>query len=196
MVGILTTFFYIFTSFIVNILFLLNRNIKFSSFVKVKGFPSIQIFNKAKLILKHNVTLNSSNYDYHINMYKSVKLFAYGSGAVIEIGSNTRIHGSCIHARKQVKIGENCLIAANCNIMDSNGHEILVESPESRLIKMDEPIPIIIKDNVWIGANSIILPGVTIGKNSIIAAGSIVTKRVPENVIFGGNPAKLIRKLK
>ena len=54
--------------------------------------------------------------------------------------------------------------------------------------------PVKIENNVWIGACSIILPGVTINSNSIIGAGSIVTKDVPSNSIFAGNPAELIKK--
>jgi acetyltransferase-like isoleucine patch superfamily enzyme len=49
-------------------------------------------------------------------------------------------------------------------------------------------------DNVWIGARSIILPGVKIGSNSIIGAGSVVTKDVPSNCVYAGNPAKLIKQ--
>ena len=55
------------------------------------------------------------------------------------------------------------------------------------------PKPIHIGQNVWIGAGAIILPGVTIGDNSVIAAGSVVTKDVPENSVFGGNPAKFMK---
>ena len=47
---------------------------------------------------------------------------------------------------------------------------------------------------VWIGSGAIVLPGVTIGDNSVIGAGSVVTKDVPENCVYGGNPAKLIKK--
>ena len=56
-------------------------------------------------------------------------------------------------------------------------------------------LPITVKDNVWIGGNVVILPGVTIGKNSIVAAGAVVTKDVPDNVIVGGNPARVIREI-
>jgi len=56
-------------------------------------------------------------------------------------------------------------------------------------------LPITVEDNVWIGGNATILPGVTIGKNSIIAAGAVVTKDVAANTIVGGNPAQLIRAI-
>lgn len=56
-------------------------------------------------------------------------------------------------------------------------------------------LPITVGDNVWICAQATILPGVTIGKNSIVAAGAVVTKDVPENVLVGGNPARVIREL-
>ena len=55
--------------------------------------------------------------------------------------------------------------------------------------------PIVIEDNVWIGANVVVMPGVTIGKHSVIAAGSVVTKDIPADVVAGGVPAKIIRKL-
>ena len=55
------------------------------------------------------------------------------------------------------------------------------------------PAPIVIGKNVWIGANATIVPGVTIGNGSIIAAGAVVTKDVPENVVVGGVPAKIIK---
>lgn len=58
-----------------------------------------------------------------------------------------------------------------------------------------EPKSITIKDNVWLGVNSIILKGVTIGRNTVIGANSVVVKAIPSNVVASGNPAKVIRKL-
>jgi acetyltransferase-like isoleucine patch superfamily enzyme len=55
--------------------------------------------------------------------------------------------------------------------------------------------PVIIGDDVWIGANAVILPGVTIGKHCVVAAGAVVTKDVPDNTIVGGMPAKEIKKI-
>jgi acetyltransferase-like isoleucine patch superfamily enzyme len=55
--------------------------------------------------------------------------------------------------------------------------------------------PVIIRDNVWIGMNAVILKGVTIGENSVVAAGAVVTKSVPENVVVAGNPAIIVKQL-
>jgi len=57
------------------------------------------------------------------------------------------------------------------------------------------PGPIVIGKNVWIGANATVVPSVTIGDGSVIAAGAVVTKDVPANVIVGGVPAKIIKKI-
>jgi acetyltransferase-like isoleucine patch superfamily enzyme len=58
-----------------------------------------------------------------------------------------------------------------------------------------EGAPIVIEDNVWLGANVVVMPGVTIGKHSVVAAGSVVTKDVPPDTIVAGVPAKVVKKL-
>ena len=58
-----------------------------------------------------------------------------------------------------------------------------------------DPRPIVIEDNVWLGAGSTVMKGVTIGRNSVIGAGSVVTKDIPADVIAAGNPCRIIRKL-
>jgi acetyltransferase-like isoleucine patch superfamily enzyme len=85
------------------------------------------------------------------------------------------------------------LIAANCQIFDGNGHDISFPDVGNRINTTGASKPIVIEDNVWIGANSIILPGVTIGRGSVISANSVVTKDVPPMVIAGGNPAIIIK---
>ncbi|WP_321332886.1 acyltransferase [uncultured Bacteroides sp.] len=114
--------------------------------------------------------------------------------AKIIIGDNTRINGACIHAQNKIVIGKNCLIAANVQIFDSNGHLPAFDCVQLRINTRDIPKEIIIGDNIWIGANSIILPGVHIGNGSVIAAGSIVTQDIPAMVLAGGNPAKIIKE--
>lgn len=89
------------------------------------------------------------------------------------------------------------MIGVGTHIYDTNFHNI---DPTLRIGKNDpresvktRPIPI--NDNVFIGAFSIILKGVNIGKNSVVAAGSVVTKSIPDNQIWGGNPAQFIKNI-
>lgn len=175
--------------------FTLSKQLIIGQNITIKGLPIIDIRDGAKIEIGDDVTLNSENYGYHINMHSPVKLFAnIKKGAYLKIGNKTRIHGSCIHARYKIEIGDNCLIAANCQIFDCNAHHLSFDDPENRINTIGEAEPIIIEDNVWIGANSIILPGVTIGQGSIVAAGSVVTKNIPAMVIVAGNPAQIVKE--
>lgn len=91
----------------------------------------------------------------------------------------------------KIKIGDNALLAPNVGIYTA-GHCI---DPELRLNKQEYTAPVIIGNNVWIGANASILPGVTIGNNVVIGAGSVVTKDVPDNCVAIGNPCRVIRQV-
>jgi acetyltransferase-like isoleucine patch superfamily enzyme len=167
---------------------ILNSNVKF------KKIPSIIILFNSKIVLQEGVLLNSSNNNYHINMFNGVKLMADGNQAEIVIGKNSRIHGTCIHAKKKIIIGENCLIAANCQIIDSNAHDLQMNQPSNRLNTIDEGKDIEIGNNVWIGAGTTILGGTTIGAGSVVSANSVIKGNIPPNCIFGGNPASIIKQ--
>jgi acetyltransferase-like isoleucine patch superfamily enzyme len=157
----------------------------------IRKSPIVTVKRGGEIRIGDNVVLNSKNRGYHVNMFAPMKFVALGG--VIEIGDNSRIHGTSLHAKKRISIGKNCLIAANTIIMDSNSHELSLDKPEERLIKKDLPKEVIIEDNVWIAANVIILPGIHIGHDSVIAAGSVVVKDVPPQSLVGGNPAKVIK---
>ncbi|WP_430732036.1 sugar O-acetyltransferase [Vibrio vulnificus] len=90
-----------------------------------------------------------------------------------------------------IYIGNSVMIAPNVTIATA-GHPI---DPELRRRVAQFNIPVHIKDNVWIGANSVVLPGVTIGENSVIGAGSVVTKDIPANVVAVGNPCRVLRPI-
>ena len=78
------------------------------------------------------------------------------------------------------------------NVTFMNSDHDMADS--ERRAGMYHPKPIIVGDGCWIGANSLIMPGVTIGNGVVIAAGSVVTKDIPANEVWAGNPAKFIRK--
>lgn len=176
------------------VLVLFYKNVKFKKRLTVDKLPIIITKNRGAIEIDENVVLNSNNLGYHINMHSPVKLVADRQDAKIHIGANSRIHGCCIHAFKSIHIGRNCLIAANCHIFDGNGHDASFPNVENRINTYGDAQSIVIEDNVWIGANCIILPGVRIGFGSIIAAGSVVTKSIPSMCIAGGNPAKVIKQ--
>jgi acetyltransferase-like isoleucine patch superfamily enzyme len=118
-------------------------------------------------------------------------------GAVLDIGADTGISGASICAAVSVKIGQKVLIGANVTIADTDFHAI---NPAGRRHnKNHDEIasrPVLIGDNVFIGAGSYILKGVTIGENSIIGANSVVAKSIPANVIAAGNPAKIVKEIR
>ncbi|OHB60982.1 MAG: hypothetical protein A2168_07195 [Planctomycetes bacterium RBG_13_50_24] len=173
-----------------------KKGLHVGSGLKLIGMPLIDIRGNASVAIEDNVTLNSCNREYHVNMHSPVKLYADRNGAKIHIGKNTRIHGTCIHACEHIKIGENCLIAANTQIFDGHGHDLSFDNTANRINTEGGTQPIIIEDDVWIGINCIIIGGVTIGKGSIIGAGSVVTKSIPPFVIAAGNPARIIKDMK
>lgn len=97
----------------------------------------------------------------------------------------TLVDDTRIEIKDDVMIGPNVTIIAGTHPL----------SPELRLKKAQYNLPVVIEENVWIGAGAIILPGVTIGKNTVIGAGSLVTKDIPANVLALGSPCKVVREL-
>lgn len=83
-----------------------KKNIILGRDVIFKKKPIINIHRNANLIIGDNVTINSDNNRYHINMFSACKLMADRLDAIIKIGDNTRFHGSCIHAYKKIMIGK------------------------------------------------------------------------------------------
>lgn len=117
----------------------------------------------------------------------------------ITIGNNCSIHDYAhVTAINEIRIGNNVRTGKNVLITDNShgvsSYELLETAPNYRPLYSKGPV--IIEDNVWIGAKSSIMPGVRIGRGAIIGAGSIVTKDIPDFALAAGNPAKVIRIMK
>ncbi|WP_439482637.1 acyltransferase [Cyclobacterium plantarum] len=167
----------------------LNANIQRISYGKALRGNRVVISNRGKIVLGDNVSLNS----YPDGDLFVTGLITYFDDAEIIIGNNCNLNGTMIHCNISVKIGNYCMFGPGTKIVDNDSHRISIDISERR--KPAVRIPICIEDNVWVGMNSLILKGVKIGKNSIVAAHSVVTKEVPENVLVGGNPARIIKQL-
>lgn len=115
--------------------------------------------------------------DYGYNIEVGENFFANYNLTVLDVG--------------KVRIGKNAQIAPNVSIYTA-GHPI---HPESRNSGYEYGIDVTIGDNVWIGGNVCIMPGVTVGDNVVIGAGSVVTKDIPDSVIAVGNPCRVVRAI-
>ncbi len=148
----------------------------------LKGLGTIQFGSNVQIGVVSS-PLFYSNYAY---------IEARNLNSSIIIGNNVAINNNfSASSIDSIEIKDNVLIGLNCSIIDNDGHDI---DPENRS-KNTNSKSVIIEKNVFIGSNVTILKGVTIGEYSIIGNGSTVTKNVPKNVIFAGNPAQYIREI-
>lgn len=115
--------------------------------------------------------------DYGYNISVGDNFFANYNCTVLDVG--------------KVTIGDNVMLAPNVAIYTA-GHPV---HPQARNSRYEYGIPVKIGNNVWVGGNSVIAPGVTIGDNSVIGAGSVVVKDIPSGVIAAGNPCRVIREI-
>lgn len=113
-------------------------------------------------------------------------------GGVLEIGERSLVNFGCsLVATELVRIGAHCHIGPYTMMLDNDYHRI---EPERRLERPPSK-PIVLGDNVWIGARVFIASGVTVGTDSAIGAGSVVTSDVPPRVLAAGVPARIIKEL-
>ncbi|WP_028782412.1 sugar O-acetyltransferase [Thalassobacillus devorans] len=116
--------------------------------------------------------------------------FDYGKNT--HVGDNFFANFDCIILDVcEVRFGDNCLLAPSVQVYTAT-HPL--DSGERNSGK-EYAKPITFGDNVWVGGNAVINPGVTVGDNAVIASGAVVTKDVPANVVVGGNPAKVIKQI-
>lgn len=121
-----------------------------------------------------------------------LRILGFSGRIVLEDGCG--LNGTSITARsKTVRVGRNVMFGPDCMVVDGDYHEPW--PPEARKYSpgLERDADVIIGQNAWIGARSIILKGVTIGDNAIIAAGSVVTRSIPANALAAGNPARVIK---
>lgn len=149
--------------------------------VRVWGRPSVH--NSGTMIVQQRVRIFSTN---------AVTELVAQDGGLLEIGESTFINYGCsIAASQLVRIGPYCNIGTHVIMMDNDFHRIEPERRNER----PESAPIVLEENVWLGARVIVLGGVTIGQGSVVGAGSVVTRDIPPRTVAVGMPAKVIRNI-
>ncbi len=159
--------------------------------VKVKGKTKINgklfLRNSGEVFFGNNLEINSG-FSYNPIGGQCFTSIVVQKNAVLKICDNVGISNSAIYCKKKIIIGENVIIGGDCKIYDTDFHSVFLEDRLKEPQEGIKSLPVKINDGVFIGTGSIILKGVEIGENSVIAAGSVVSKNIPDNEIWGGNP--------
>ncbi len=154
----------------------LRRCTQVGRYVRVQG----------RVLVRNRGTLTIGERTLLVSTAARSELLAH-PGAVLAIGKRTFInYGVYISAHQEVRIGARCLVGHYAYILDNSYHDVVdhLQTPRSR--------PVIIGDDVWIGAHAIILPGVSIGDGACVGAGAVVRESVPARAIVAGNPAQIV----
>lgn len=173
---------------------LIGNKVQFQNF-KTTGIPYIMVARGGQFSIGKNFSMHNGIVGNPIGCYDRCSFFV-DRGAKLTIGDNVGMSQSALICHQCITIGNHVKIGGGVKIYDTDFHSL---DPEVRAsvvdIEQKTKAPVIVKDYAFIGAYSIVLKGVTIGENSIIGAGSVVTKSVPDNQIWGGNPAGFIRQI-
>ncbi|MGY3211149.1 acyltransferase [Mucilaginibacter sp. HD30] len=177
--------------FVTKLSFKLN-GVKFNSFSAI-GIPILDVDLKGSCELGTDVGIVSAARYATLGKSNRCKFVVWSGGKLI-IGNKVGMSNTAIIATLSITIGNNVLIGGGVTIVDTDFHSLNSDhwhtmADYDHMIKM----PVVIKDDVFIGMDSIILKGVTIGSGVVIAAGSVVSKDIPDNEVWGGNPAKFIK---
>lgn len=159
------------------------------------GVPIINVNLKGRFIIGANLRLNNGKYFNMIGRQQPC-YFIVGKNAELTIGDNVGLSSTAIVCWERIHIGNNVKIGGGVVIYDTDFHSLNADDRGKVIEDLNriKTAPVYVDDHAFIGSHCIILKGVHIGKYSIIGAGSVVTKSVPENEIWAGNPAKFIRK--
>jgi acetyltransferase-like isoleucine patch superfamily enzyme len=179
---------------IVTYFHLLGNGATFNDF-KTTGTPHITVSQSGSLALGKGFKMNNGIRGNPIGNFDRCTLYV-GNFATLSIGNNVGISQTALICHKEITIGSDVKIGGGTKIFDTDFHSL---DPHIRKSKNDTrekaSAPVLIKDGVFIGANCLILKGVIVGYNSVVGAGSVVSKSIPDNQIWAGNPAKFIREI-
>ena len=153
------------------------------------GFLKVLVISKAREIkYQYKIYLHAKKNHCTIslksNLTGDLNNLEIGEGSVVNSGANFRFK------QGRIKIGRNCLFGQNISIV---ANTYLIDGVRNISPSHMKASQVCIGDGVWIGTNAVIMPGVVVGDNSIIGASSVVTKDIPDNQVWAGNPAVLLR---
>lgn len=168
------------------------NQVEYASTVRISG--RLRVRNRGQLRIGESVII-TSDFDNNPVGGGSVTALYVSPGGRIEIGAGSSLSNVIIFCQEKIEIGKEVMLGGGVQVYDSNFHSTRyiyrVSRPDPDIVTK----PVMIEDGAFIGTGSLIMKGVTIGSKSVIAAGSVVVTPVPSNEIWGGNPAKFIKKI-
>ncbi len=173
-----------------------GRGVMLGGAVRVIGLPIVEIAAGSSITVGDRCVIISRSASTALGVSRPVILRTLREGARIDIGADVGLSGTTICAATHVSVGDRVLFGADVLVADTDFHEIGViprryaAPPEPK-----EADRVVIRDDVFIGARSIVLRGSTIGEGSVIGAGSVVKGEIPPGVVAAGNPCRVIRSL-
>lgn len=176
-------------------LFMKFNKIKYGKNLNLYGIPVIFKKKGSQLNIGENCTIKSSFLSNLVGLSQRTIILTRTKEAKLNIGNNVGISGATIYARKGISIGDNTLIGGNVKIFDNDFHPIEVEARNRDDKQAIGTRKVVIGKNCFIGCNVLILKGSKIGDGSVVGAGSVVCGEFPDNVVIGGNPARIIKEL-
>jgi len=159
------------------------------------GMPVVWRHPESRIVIGDGVRIISKTFGTALGVSHPCVLRTLAANATLQIGNRTGISGGSICAAREVVIGADCLIGADVVIADTDFHPVDPGRRRDSAAAYRAARPVVIGDNVFLGTRVTVLKGVEIGANTVIGAGSVVTASLPENVIAGGNPCRVIRDL-
>ena len=176
------------------VLFYLN-GAKVGKSLKVAGILKIDVTRRGKLTIGNNFHANSGNNFNVIGRQQKTIFWVEGE---LTVGDNVGISATALICNHKISIGDNVKIGGGVCIYDTDFHNInpQIRSNPTLDKKTALKASVVLHNNVFIGAHSTILKGVTIGENSVVGACSLVSKNIPANQIWAGNPAKFVKEIK
>lgn len=120
-------------------------------------------------------------------------ILTYDRDVTIRVGSNVRLNGVGLMAKRGITIGDDCILGSTL-LVDTDFHSVRRDratNPAAPVVSA----PIVVHNNVWLAGQTVVLKGVTIGENSVVGFRAVVTRDVPSNVVVAGNPARVVRQL-
>jgi acetyltransferase-like isoleucine patch superfamily enzyme len=160
--------------------------------LRVRGLPYIS--NHGKVTIGKNFRLNSGIRSNPIGGDNRV-IIAVHKNASLLIGDNVGISNCTIFSSLSIEIGDNVNIGGSVKIYDTDFHSISLQDRLTVPEIKPRPEAVRICNGVWIGFGVVILKGVKIGAGSVVGANSVVTRSIPENQLWAGNPARFVKEL-